>query len=96
MSPWVLRTAQLRQNEAPVEGGEALVGFHRQYPQPLHGRGLVDAGKTCAAGFGVHNSSSIAGACVLHLPALSPASQLPQVGAGLQAVQNVWEVACWR
>lgn len=51
------RLAQFRQDEAPVEGGEALVGIHRQYLQPLHGRGLVDAGETFTAGFGVHGYS---------------------------------------
>ena len=94
------RLAQFRQDEAPVEGGEALMGVHRQYPQPLHGRGLVDAGETITAGFVAHNSSSIAGACVSPVPALSPASQLPQVlhrlmactipvGAGLPAIGPV-------
>ncbi|MNC23499.1 hypothetical protein D3C75_715280 [compost metagenome] len=49
--------AQLRQDKAPVEGGEALVGIHRQYPQAFHGRGLADAGETITAGFEAHDSS---------------------------------------
>ncbi len=49
--------AQLWQDKAPVEGGEALVGVHRQYPQAFHGWGLADTGETITAGFEAHNSS---------------------------------------
>ncbi|MCY1177986.1 hypothetical protein D9M73_183170 [compost metagenome] len=49
--------AQLWQDKAPVEGGEALVGVHRQYPQAFHGWGLADAGETITAGFEAHKSS---------------------------------------
>lgn len=31
---------QLGQDEAPVEGGEAFVGIHCQYPQTVNGGGL--------------------------------------------------------
>jgi len=51
------RFAQFRQDKAPVEGREALVGVDRQHPQPVHGWGLVNSGETWVAGFELQRGS---------------------------------------
>ncbi|MNJ66852.1 hypothetical protein D3C77_629690 [compost metagenome] len=47
------RIAQLRQDEAPVEHIEALVGIDGQQPQPVHRRPLAVAQR-----FGTHDRAS--------------------------------------